>query len=125
MNRVQNIDAAKKDLLIMLIMIAISAVGLFLCNLANAKESLSSMGFLPLYVAVFFSAIVMVVSFFEAKSNDPFVTGKTQTMGVANSYTASPIFIIILSFYYNFVVVALVYGVIFLLSRFLGRSIAR
>lgn len=120
----------RKDFLIITLMVVCSIIVYSVLRATDARDltdvgtQIAKMGPIPLYIAVGGSLITLVVSYFESKDNDPFVTGRTQNMGIANSFLASPFFIVLLSFYLNLVVVCIMYLALFMIARVLGQMTA-
>lgn len=65
---------------------------------------------------------ILIVGYFEAKDNDPFVTGKTQTIGVLNSIVASGLVMILASIKFDSYISCLVVAVLLFISRDFGRK---
>ena len=74
------------------------------------------------YIGIVGGVIAVIMSYFESKNNDPFVTGKTQTFGVMNSFIAAGVVIILASFKFGLIPTLIVVDVLIILFRELGRN---
>ena len=74
------------------------------------------------YIGVIGGIITVIVSYFESKSNDPFVTGKTLTFGVINSFIGAGVVILLTSFRFGLIPSLIVIDIIIIMSRELGRK---
>lgn len=74
------------------------------------------------YIALGGGIFIMIVGYFEAKDNDPFVTGKTQTIGVLNSIVASGLVMILASIRFGSFLPCIVVAVLLFIARDFGRK---
>lgn len=65
---------------------------------------------------------VLIVGYFESRDNDPFVTGKTQTIGVLNSIVASGLVMILASIKFGSFIPSIVVAILLFISRDFGRK---
>ncbi|WP_101772388.1 NfeD family protein [Peptostreptococcus faecalis] len=82
-------NGRQKDFLI--ILLGIVPMIIFSYLLVNFFNNITRYTTQPplLYVLILFLIIVLYVSYLEARDKDDFVTGKTQTLGVNNSFTGA------------------------------------
>lgn len=108
-----------KDLIALICITIISALIFFMIN-KNIKDTnlITSLS----YVSIVAGVLVLVVSYLESSNVDPFVTGKTQTMGVVNSIVGSGVVIIIGAFKFGIIPMIIVVDILMIISRELGRQ---
>ena len=109
----------KKDFISAFVTTVIAAIVFVLIknNFAGTPEAT-----LFSYIAVVGGVLTVAIAYFESKSKDPFVTGKTQTMGVMNSFVAAGIVMILGAFRFGLIPTVVVMDVLVLLFRELGRN---
>lgn len=109
----------KRDIVILLIMVAISgAIAYFLQDLIPAR-------FDPpfVYIWVILALTPIFVAYTESRDKDPFVTGKTQSMGVVNSFTTAAVVIGLMSKgLVGWIITAITVSVCMFIARELGRK---
>lgn len=109
-----------KDVICLAAVISLSIPITYCINLNINKELSKLPPFLD-YLWLLALAFICLFSYLESRDKDPFVTGKTQRMGVANSFTAS---LFLLGFNYSWsrwALSALLLCTCIFVSRELGR----
>lgn len=114
----KNLSERQKDILILLVVIIVSCpISYFMTELGflTFPKPISYLWYLLLIFVCFFS-------YLESRDKDPFVTGKTERMGVSNSFTASAFLIGFMSKWFTgWLINALLVSVCLFISRELGR----
>ena len=109
----------KKDFISILITTVASVLIFILLKryfLATSEVSIFS------YIGFLGAIIVVIISYFESKSEDPFVTGKTLTLGVMNSFVAAAVVIVLLSFKFGLILSVIAIDILIIIARELGRN---
>lgn len=112
----------KKDLVATIVASLISAIVFILIKI---NFEIKSLAVLLSYVFAVSGIVLLLLAYFESRSDDPFVTGKTQTMGVMNSFVALIAVIVLGSFRFGLIPVMISMDILVLLARELGRRSRR
>jgi len=117
-------QSRKKDLIFI---IAMDIIAGFIYKLLTMNNTInpdirSTFGNYILAVAGFLCLFIVFIGYLEAKGNDIYVTGNTQRMGVANSFTTLPVVTIIGAIPLGFIISCLIASVGLFLARELGRK---
>ena len=110
----------KRELGLILFVILFSIAIRLVVNLYISLGDVEKLHKYIIYCTLIGSAVTCLIGFLESKDNDPFVTGKTQTMGVVNSYMVSPICINIFAINYGFLLPCAIYCIVFFISHYIG-----
>lgn len=113
------INLRRKDFISLLIATLASLVIFFIIK-ANFTANMDVRFFG--YIGIAGAIIAISTSYFESKNNDPFVTGKTQTFGVMNSFVAASIAMLLLFFKFNLLLAIIIVDLLVFISRELGRN---
>lgn len=108
-----------RDLMWVVLVSAIASVIYFF-----TKDSLFNLGEVKLfsYAGVIVGIVAIVFSFFESRSDDRYVTGTMQSMGVVNSFTAVGFAIFMMAYGFGLLPVLFVSDILILVVRDLGRK---
>lgn len=117
----KNLSMRKKDLLILLGIVILSAPISYFLSL-NVRKNLSEIP--AFFTGLWYLGLIFICffSYLESRDKDPFVTGTTQRMGVSNSFTAA-LFLIGVNFrwFTGWLVSALLVCICLFISREFGR----
>ncbi len=120
-SNIHEFDGLRKKDFFSIIAITLVSVIIFLLIKKNFQQ-LDEQYTMFLYLAIVAGLVSILMGYSEARSNDPFVTGKTQTMGVVNSFVVAAVSIVILAFRFGIVFSVITMDVLLILSRELGRQ---
>lgn len=119
-------SSLKMDMLFAIIANGIGILIVWLIKMSNPekfKESITSDdNIIFIIICCFILLVILYIAYIEAKHDDEYITGKTQTMGVVNSFTSLPALMIFVAFIFeHWVAIYVVSIVLFFLMRMLGR----
>lgn len=111
-----------KDFLTLLLMTAISSIiYLLLKNNIDDKSIITLFS----YISIVAGIIVLIFAFLESYNGDPFVTGKTQTIGVVNSFVGAGFVIFLAAFKYGLIQSIIIVNIFMIVSREYGRFLKK
>lgn len=111
--------ARKKDIVILIVVVIAS--GIFSYFFRNMFLERFKIPFIFLWVVLLFEPVF--VSYLESRDQDPFVTGKTERLGVVNSFTTAAVAIGIASkWFWGWLITSIVVAVCMFAARELGRK---
>lgn len=119
----KKISERMKDVLILAVMMVISApISWYFTYLSSLDKGESVLPGFVIYIWIFALAFACLFSYLESRDKDPFVTGKTQRMGVVNSFTVAAFLMAAnIHWFAGWLCSALVVCACIFLSRELGR----
>lgn len=116
----KNLSPRKKDILSFIFVIVLSGAISYVLYLNQFGTLLP--GFIATWLGCFGLIFVCIFSYLESRDKDPFVTGKTQSMGVMNSFILAAILIGFLFEWFNgWAIATLITCICMFASRELGR----
>ncbi|MEG0249466.1 MAG: hypothetical protein RR561_01080 [Peptostreptococcus sp.] len=111
-------ELRRKDIISLLLMTVISS-GIYLLLKNNIDDK--SLIALFSYISMVGGVIVLIFAFLESYNGDPFVTGKTQTIGVVNSFVGAGLVIFLAAFKYGLIQSIVIVNIFMIISREYGR----